>query len=41
MPVGVHRHSDAVVSHLFLHVGKRLPVLDEQRSERVAEVMNP
>lgn len=39
MPVNVYRHLNGVMSHLFLDVGQGLALLDEERSEGVAEVM--
>src|SRR5712692_3705189 len=40
MPVGVYGDLDAMVPHLFFHVGQGFTVLDEQRGEGMPEVMN-
>src|SRR5216117_3806120 len=37
--VNVHGALDGVMSHLFLHVLRRLPLLEQQRRERGAQVM--
>jgi hypothetical protein len=39
MPQDVHRHLDGAVSHLVPKVGQALALLNQQRRERVPQVM--
>jgi hypothetical protein len=41
MPVGVDRQLDRVVPELFLHVSETLALLNQERRERVAEIVYP
>ena len=41
MPVDVDRHLDGAVAHLFLHVRQRFTLLNQERCERVTEIMEP
>ena len=40
VPVGVHGDPDGMMPHLLFHVDERLPLLNEQTGEGVAEVVN-
>ena len=39
--VGIYSQLNRAMAHLFFHVDRALPVLQEQTRERVAEIMKP
>ena len=41
MPIGIHRHLDAAMSCLLLNVLGMSPLPDEERHQRMAQVMEP